>query len=256
MILPWGREHHRRAILAAPFPEAWRAILSANAAFYGHLEAADRQKLEDDLRVLIAEKNWEGHGGLEITDEIRVTVAAQACLLTLARDVGEFARVESILVYPGAYMAPRTSVQGLLVTEERLAEAGTAAGWGTVVLSWSDVLAGGRCESDGRNVVFHEFAHQLDMDYGAADGVPRLGSDSEAENWSQVMSAEYQELTAAIERGERPFLDPYGATNAAEFFAVATENFFERAAAMRDQRPALYAALRGFYRRDPAAQGG
>lgn len=253
MLFPWSRERHRRDLLATPFPDAWRGYLSANVAFAARLTPPERAKLEDSLRILVAEKSWEGLSGLEITDEIQVTIAAQACLLTLTRERSDYPRVGSILVYPTAYVIPSRKIEGRIVTEAVLPVEGEAVLSGHVVLSWQDALAGGRGLSDGHNVVFHEFAHQLDMEAGNADGVPPLDTDAQSNNWSEVFSAEYQALTAALEQGHQTFLDPYAATNAAEFFAVATESFFERAAAMQRHHPRLYDALRGFYRQDPAS---
>lgn len=251
MNFPWSREHHRRELLAAPFPDTWRAYLKANVLHYGFLTALERTKLEDDLRLLVAEKHWEGHGGLTITEEIQATVSAQACLLILSRSIDDFAHVESILIYPDAYVTRQQTRRGVVVTETRLPTEGTAAQWGAVVLSWADALAGGRRQTGGRNVVFHEFAHQLDMKDGDADGVPKLADDAQSDEWSQVMTAEYQALTEAVEQGHHTFLDAYGATNAAEFFAVVTEYFFEQPTSLEHHHPRLFAALRGFYQQDP-----
>lgn len=251
MFFPWSREHRRRELLATPFPDTWRAYLKANVAFYAALTPPEREKLERDLRLLVAEKHWEGHGGQEVTEEIQVTVAAQACLLVLPRDEDEFGHVESILIYPGAYLTPSQKRMGAVVTETAQPTEGSAAQWGTVVLSWADALAGGRCRTDGQNVVFHEFAHQLDMKDGDADGVPYLDTRAQVEEWSQVMSAEYQALTAAVAQGHPTLINPYGATNAAEFFAVTTELFFERPSALHAQHPRLFDVLQGYYRQDP-----
>lgn len=253
-MFPWSRERRRREMLAEEFPADWREILRRNVEFYAQLSPVEQGTLEDNLRVLVAEKSWEGHGGLALTDEIRVTIAAQAALLTLARERPDYPKVESILVYPTAYVIPSREMRGHIVTERRTPVEGEAAILGTVVLSWEDALAGGRRRGDGHNVVFHEFAHQLDMQDGAADGVPYLDTQEQIANWSAVFMGEFQALTSAVANGEGTFLDPYGATNAAEFFAVATESFFERAGAMASFHPKLYEALRGFYRQDPAAR--
>lgn len=254
MLFPWSHEKRRQEMLAEEFPAEWQEILSRNVEFFAHLSPVERGKLEDDLRVLVAEKSWEGLGGLVLTDEIRVTVAAQASLLTLALEHGGYPKVGSILVYPAAYVIPGRDAQGYIVTEKNVPVEGEAAIAGTVVLSWEDALAGGRRRGDGHNVVFHEFAHQLDMQDGAADGVPYLDTREQIENWSTVFMGEFTALTSAVANGEATFLDRYGATNAAEFFAVATESFFERGAAMEKSHPKLYEALRGFYKQDPAAR--
>lgn len=252
MQFPWSRSHQRQALLAVPFPEAWRRILRANVALYRFLPPRQQRKLEDGTRILVAEKNWEGVQGLALTDEIKVTIAGMASLLTLGFDGDYYPNVETIIVYP----------QGFLVTEQRMetrgvfAEAvrplsGQAALQGPVIVSWADVL-GGIASGDG-NVVLHEFAHKLDMRDGAADGAPYLETNAQIETWSRVMSAEYASLVERTGRGERDILNPYGATNAAEFFAVATETFFENAPALLEMHPELYAVLRDFYHQDPAA---
>ncbi len=251
MLFPWSREHRRRELLATPFPSHWRPYLAANVAFYAVLTPPERAKLERDLRLLVAEKHWEGHGGQEITEEIQVTVAAQACLLILNRAEDDFGHVESVLVYPGAYLTPRQIRAGAVVTETAQPTEGTAAQWGAVVLSWADALAGGRRQTDGQNVVFHEFAHQLDMKDGDANGVPYLDTRAQVEEWSRVMSAEYQALTDAVAQGHPTLINAYGATNAAEFFAVATETFFDRPSALSHHHPHLFNVLKDYYRQDP-----
>ncbi len=251
MRFPWSKAHRRRALLAAPFPDRWRRILWANVALYHRLPPDAQRKLEDGTRILVAEKNWEGVQGLILTDEIKVTIAGMASLLTLGFQGDYYPNVETIVVYP----------QGFLVTEQRMetrgvfAEtvrplSGQAALLGPVIVSWADVQAG--VAGSGGNVVLHEFAHKLDMRDGAADGAPYLDSKAQIETWSRVMSAEYQQLVAETQAGERGVLHPYGATNAAEFFAVATETFFENASALLELHPELYAVLRDFYHQDPA----
>jgi Mlc titration factor MtfA (ptsG expression regulator) len=251
MLFTWLKRRRRRRLLAQPFPDPWLDYLHRNVFFYQQMTAAEQAKLRDDLRVLIAEKNWEGCGGLHLTDEIKVTIAAQACLLTLALEPDSYARVASILVYPHGYLGPgeRRGALEVEFTEPRLGEA-----WyrGPVVLSWADALQEGRRRQRGRNLVFHEFAHQLDMLDGAVNGIPLLGDAVQAQRWQEIMSAEYQRLVAAAEAGEATLLDDYGATDEAEFFAVATECFFTRPVAMHRRHPELYEMLSEYYRQDPA----
>ena len=255
MNFPWSKAHHRRELLAAPFPADWVGYLTLNVPAYPRLPETQRQKLRDTTRILVAEKNWEGAGGLAMTEEIKVTVAGHAARLVLGFDGDYFPNVETVIVYP----------QGFLVTERRLetrgvfAEAvrplsGQAALQGPVIVSWAD-LRHSLAVKDGQNVVLHEFAHKLDMRDGAADGAPYLETKAQIETWSRVMSAEYQALVERTGRGERDVLNPYGATNAAEFFAVATESFFESARELQATHPELYAVLREFYQQDPAVLG-
>jgi Mlc titration factor MtfA (ptsG expression regulator) len=255
MIFAWLKRRRRRRLLAEPFPPAWLEYLRRNVAHYQFLSPAEQAKLRDDLRVFVAEKTWEGCGGLTITDEVRVTIAAQACLLVLAMEHNYFDRVLSVLVYPHGYRAvgERLGPDGQVHAggEGRLGEA-----WyrGPVILSWEEVRHDGRHPCRGKNVVFHEFAHQLDMLDGVINGTPPLRGAAERRRWREVMSAEYERLVRASEHGRATLLDQYGATNVAEFFAVCTECFFDRPVEMSHRHPELYDLLRSYYRQDPAAR--
>lgn len=254
MLFGWLRNRRRKKILAGPFPEEWLAYLERNVAHYPLLSDGEQVQLRDDLRLFIAEKNWEGCGGLTLTDEIKVTVAAQACLLTLNLEGDPYARVRTVLVYPTGYVAPAADVlEGGGVIEGEVERLGEAHYRGPVVLAWDDVLEGGR-HREGYNLVFHEFAHQLDMLDGAVNGTPLLADPEQARRWKRVMSAEYHRLVEASDRGRATLLDDYGAESEAEFFAVATECFFDRPTALARRHPELYEILRDYYRQDPAAR--
>lgn len=255
MIFPWSKTHQRRELLAQPFPIAWLGYLSATVAYYGSLSSHEQGKLCDITRILIAEKSWEGCGGLTLTEEMQVVIAAQAALLVLGFEDEYYRNVETILVYPQGFLV-KTQRRGIggMIEEQVVPYAGEAALHGPVVISWADARRTGRDTGDGRNVVLHEFAHKLDMRDGAADGAPYLQDAAQIEAWARVMSAEYQTLVAQIEEGLPTLLDPYGATNAAEFFAVATECFFEKPRRMQAEHTELYNVLRDYYRQDPAAR--
>lgn len=255
MNFPWSKTHQRRELLAQPFPIAWLGYLAANVALYRTLTSKEQAKLGGIARVLVAEKSWEGCGGLVLTEEIVVTIAAQAALLTLGFEDEYYPNVETILVYPQGFLVTvRRPGVGGVIQEQVVPYAGEAAQRGPVVISWADALWGGRTPGDGHNVVLHEFAHKLDMRDGVADGAPYLRDGAQIETWSRVMSAEYHGLLAAIGAGEPTLLDAYGATNAAEFFAVATECFFELPRHMQSEHSELYMVLRDYYRQDPAAR--
>jgi Mlc titration factor MtfA (ptsG expression regulator) len=255
MLLSWWRRRQRRQLLAQPFPAEWLTVLQKNVAHYRHLSEAEKSRLRDDLRVFVAEKNWEGCGGLRMTDEIKVTIAAQAMLLVLGMEHNYFDRVQSILVYPRGYVETRDDgIGGDGTPEVMRALAGEAHYRGPVVLSWSEVLRDGRHPSAGHNLVFHEFAHQLDYLDGVINGTPPLGTRAEGQRWHEVMTTEYQQLVEASERGQATLLDHYGTTNEAEFFAVATECFFDVPVPMAERHPRLYALLRDYYHQDPAAR--
>lgn len=249
----WLRERARDRIREAPFPERWQEYLDVNVRHYRYLSPIESEVLREDLRIFIREKHWEGCGGLVLTEEMQVTIAAQACLISLCLERKYYPNVLSVFVYPSAYrVRAKTVGPGGVVTEGPSTRLGEAWHAGPVVLSWSDVQGGGQNPEDGRNVVFHEFAHKLDMLNGASDGTPRLYDDEAYERWFEVMKQEWDELQIAARSHRSSFLDVYGATNAAELFAVATEAFFERSRQMLSRHPALYAVLKEYYRQDPA----
>jgi Mlc titration factor MtfA (ptsG expression regulator) len=254
MIFRWLRRRRRRRLVAQPFPDQWLDILQRNVLHYGALGTGDQARLRDILRIVVAEKHWEGCRGLQIDDEIRVTIAAQIALLVLGLNPEYFDNVQSILVYPDAYIAPgKTITKGGVVLEGESAREGEAWYRGPVVLSWADALAGGRRQSGGDNLVLHEFAHQLDMLNGRViDGTPVLENRLQYDRWTEVMSRHYRRLVRDCRRGRPTLLDCYGATSIGEFFAVSTEAFFERATAVERRYPDLYAVLRDYYRQDPA----
>jgi Mlc titration factor MtfA (ptsG expression regulator) len=255
MIFSWLRRRRRRQLLATPFPAAWLDYLHRNVSHYRYLSEAEQARLRDDLRVFIAEKHWEGCGGLTMTDEIKVTIAAQVCLLLLGLEHHSFERVQSILVYPRGYRATGEMLgRDGLIHEGGQARLGEAWYRGPVILSWEEVRHEARHLGEGHNLVFHEFAHQLDMLNGVVDGTPLLETPEQYHKWREVMTAEYQQLVQASEQGRATLLDQYGTTNEGEFFAVATECFFERPVALARRHPRLYEVLRDYYHQDPAAR--
>jgi hypothetical protein len=254
-MLEWIRNRHRKELIATPFPEAWLEHLHSNVHLYSLLGDVEQQTLRDDLRIFLAEKYWEGCGGQVMSDEIRVTISAHACLLTLGLEHDYYPNVESILVYPAGYVArSRTAKPGGIIEEGPSGRLGEAWSTGPVILSWSDSLRDGQGHNPGHNVTLHEFAHKLDMASGGADGVPRLHADEDYDRWAVVMSNEYQHLLHRVEHHEHPVIDPYGATNPAEFFAVSTEMFFEHPVIMKAHIPALYDVFKAFYRQDTAGR--
>ncbi len=251
MLFSWLKKHSRRQLLATPFPADWLACLHNNVAVYAWLSDAEQGRLHNDLRVFVAEKTWEGCGGLTITDEIKVTIAAQACLLLLGIEHDYFGRVLSVLVYPTGYRDPRgfPNRDGL-IEEHPKGRLGEAWYRGPVVLAWDAVVAEGRDLTSGRNLVLHEFAHQLDFLDGLANGTPPLKNHEQRLKWQGVMTAEYNKLIRDSERGRATVLDRYGATDPCEFFAVSTECFFTQPVPMQRRHPLLYGILREYYGQD------
>jgi Mlc titration factor MtfA (ptsG expression regulator) len=253
------RDIHRNALLAHPMSDDHVAIIEANVAQYALLTPAEQSRLRDDARLFVLEKDWEGAGGLEIDDEIRYTIAAQACLLLIgwddARRADLFPNVRTVIVYPSGFRRKREHSEGFLRTMDPIGLLGES--WSSdlpVVISWDSARDGAANAQDGHNVILHEFAHKLDSNDGSADGVPLLADDAAFDNWAEVMSSEFEALTHDAERGHKTLLDTYGATNPAEFFAVATEAFFEKSVRMQEDKPRLYSALQDYYRQDPAAR--
>jgi Mlc titration factor MtfA (ptsG expression regulator) len=256
VLFRWLTERRRARLLETPFPEAWRAILARNVKAYAALADADQQHLRDLTQVFVAEKHWEGCGGLELDDEIRVTIAGTACLLILGRDHDLMRDVESILVYPSTVLVPARPASMFDGTPRVVggptAVLGEAHGRGPVVLAWDSVLQGARNPRDGLNVVIHEMAHKIDFLDGDADGTPPLASGRERQEWARVCTEAFRALRA----GEEHLLRDYATTNEAEFFAVASEVFFEKPKQLARELPELYAVLRGFYNLDLAADRG
>ena len=252
-MLGFFKDRHRKRIKARPFPNEWLRIIKNNVAFFTRLSANDQAELLDHIQILLAEKNFEGCAGQEITDEIRVTIAAQACLLLLHRKTDYFPRLLTILVYPSSYLADEQQPITADIWEEgKHARSGeTARVMGSMVLAWDAVKSGAEDPSDAKNVVIHEFAHQLDYENLAADGTPALATRKQQLAWREVMRTEFASLRAAEETGIPTLLDTYGASNAAEFFAVSVEAYFERPVMLRAQHPRLYSELQQYFRQDP-----
>ena len=248
------KRRRRRNLRGQPIPPPWRSTLTRNLPFFRRLPPEDQTELLGHIQVFLAEKRFEGCGGLELTDEIRLTIAAQACLLLLHRETDYYPQLSAILVYPSTYLAEgERHLEGPIWEEGEEYRLGhTARRLGVIVLAWDAAKRGATNPSDGQNVVLHEFAHQLDFEDYSTDGAPALATRAEYLAWARVMSGEFKALRAAEEAGTPTVLDTYGATNPAEFFAVATEAFFERPRVLRARHPELYAELERFFRQDPA----
>lgn len=256
VFLPRWVAHRRLRVAQHPFPAAWRKILQRRVPLVRRLPVDLQLQLKKHIQVFIAEKAFIGCAGLHITDEMRVVIAAQACLLLLNRPADYYPQLRQVLVYPGAFVVQRDSTDGSGVQHtQRQALAGESWSQGQVVLSWQDCLEGAAHADDGRNVVIHEFAHQLDQESGPANGAPLHAPgapDYNPQRWSQVFHASYAQLQHQARTGHAGLLDPYGAQDPAEFFAVASEVFFERPKELALEYPELYRELAGFYRVDPA----
>ncbi len=256
MLFSWLANRRRAKLLATPFPAQWLEYLERNVALYATLSDAEKAKLRDTTRILVDEKHWKGCGGLTMTDEVKVTIAGQAALLLLGIDHDYFARVLSILVYPSGFRSPDGWRRADGTVDGGMGALGEAWYDGPVILAWDSVVLGGRNANDGRNVVLHEFAHQLDYLDGASDGTPPLRKKADYAQWQEVMTREYSQLVQESEAGRPKVLDSYGATNHAEFFAVITEAFFEKSRQLNTRHAELYAVLSEYYGQNPADRDG
>ena len=240
-----------KRILKRPFPAHWQVIVERRLPFLQKLGEAEQKQLQDMIKLFVAKKNFYGCGGLEINDDIRITIAAEACLLLLNRDTGIYPMLKHILVYPSAFKVERQK-RNPDGTVSQVDSGLLGESWDTskVILSWDDVEQGVENFNDGHNVVLHEFSHQLDSESGSANGAPLLKKNS-YQVWAKVLSNEFEALIKASEGHDKTVMDYYGATSPAEFFAVATEAFFEKPQQMSNKHPALYNEFKTYYCVDP-----
>ena len=244
----WFRKRRRKKILAEPWPESWDLHLNRNVRLTWNLSAEETERLKHRTKIFVAEKNWEGLEGLEVTEELKVTVAAQACLMIIGVEGYYFDNVKTILMFPTAF-ARETNDGYSTGTQHRAGEA-----WqdGPIVLSWRDSLRGCRNEDDGKNVVVHEFAHALDGLDGSMGGNIMFDDPNASQAWEKCVQIGYEKLVADKENGADNVLDYYGATNKAEFSAVATETFFEQPQALRAEHEVLFELLEKYFKLDPS----
>jgi len=245
------RARHRR-IRSAPPPANLEAVLTRNVSMYAAMPAELREQLHGHVNVFLDEKKFIGRGGVEIDDDIRFIVAGTACVLLLNREPSYFPGFKSILIYPDTYQATEVRYDGMVEVHKRSTRAGESWHRGPIVLSWGDVIRGVSDPKDGFNVVLHEFAHKLDEENVGTNGMPQLHAADHFDEWAEVLSREYEAFRKRVARRKNRVLDEYGLTSPPEFFAVATESFFEKSRAMKKRLPDLYEQLRRFYRVDPA----
>lgn len=244
----WFRKRRRKKILAQPWPENWSLHLQRNVRLTWEMTDDEMQSLQTRIKIFVAEKHWEGCEGLELTEEMRVTIAAQACLMLIGVDDYYFDNVKSVLIFPQAFQRKTSDGTNEGQSQHR---AGEAWQGGPIILSWRDSLSGGRNEDDGHNVVIHEFAHALDGLDGEMGGSIMFSDATTTAAWKRTVDTGYAALQTAKELGTRTLLDHYGATNEAEFFAVATETFFEQPRELANEHAELFSLLKRYYRVDP-----
>ncbi len=249
---PVWRAYRRKKIQQQPFPAAWRQILKHRMPYFRALPADLQLQLKKLIQVFVAEKQFVGCADLVVTDEMRVTIAAQACLLLLNKPPHYYPKLKQILIYPAAFVVPTAQSDAAGVVSE-MAQVRLGESWqtGQIILSWVDTLKSAAICNDGHNLVIHEFAHQLDQLKGQATGAPLLRSTEAYQQWAEVLSYEFEQLQKQLALGLPTLFDSYAATNPAEFFAVISEVFFEQPDLFAAQHGALYQQLRSFYALDP-----
>lgn len=245
---PWRRQR----TLAHPFQPHWQRLLRTQLPAYQRLSAPQQARLRQHIQLFLDEKTFYGCAGFVVDDRVRITIASHACWLIVQRNYADYDGVHSILVYPHPYHASTTEQYGAVVHVSQQLRAGEASSAGQVVLAWSECQMAVNQPEGPHNVILHEFAHQLDYLDGSADGAPPL-SGLAAEQWQHSMTHAWQGLHQTLQQN-RPWLHPYGATHPAEFFAVLTEVFFQQPDYLKQVQPAVYHALSGYYRLDPANQ--
>ncbi|MFZ6861058.1 zinc-dependent peptidase [Undibacterium sp. Ji67W] len=241
-----------RYALSQAFPLPYSKILRKNLPEYSKMPTNLQMQLKRRIRQFLFQKTFVGCGGLTITDEIKVTIAGRACMLLLNRHSDVYPRLTHILVYPSAFVVPRTQMlNGGVVTHTNQGLSGESWSDGRVILAWDQIIHHPVNVGHGQDVVMHEFAHQLDSESGSTNGAPLLPDAEAYRRWSQVMEAEYAKLLHATEHHHATVIDPYGATNPSEFFAVTTEAFFKKSTELAIHHPALYEQLRIYYQVEP-----
>ncbi|MFQ5564702.1 MAG: zinc-dependent peptidase [Parvularculaceae bacterium] len=251
----WLKARRRARLRAEPLAPDRRAILERGLPVYASMPDALRARLDGLVNQFLDEIRFYGAGGLAVTEEMRTLIAAQAAMLVVGRPGRWFETLSTIHIYPSAFASTRAARHGAFVTEKKTARSGESWRRGPVVLSWRDAAHGAADPYDARNVVYHEFAHQLDQQSGVMDGAPLLAKDQSASGWARAFQDAYGRMNAALAAGRETFMNPYGATAPAEFFAVAVEYFFEQPAALKREEPALYAELSHYFALDPAGWG-
>jgi len=242
----------RNRVLAKPIPESWLDHLASNIWQYHSLDQVKQQRVRQCVQVMSEEKSWEGIDGFEVDDEVKVTIAGTASLLTLGLDGPfYFDRVESILVHPGP-IRNRPMQRGFLVSHEDAYYSGLAWQGGPLIFSWPNALRGSKRPGDGANVVIHEFVHHIDGLDGEMGGTPIIDSPELQERWESVFDRRYKELVNDLESHREPLIDEYAATNLAEFFAVATENFFDSPQRLQRNLPDVYEVLSDYFDINPS----
>ena len=246
----WSKRQARAKLFQTALTEDQRKIVANEVPLTRRLPLELREAFEGKINAFLEQVEFFGCNGLEVTDRMRLSIAAQACLL-IANTDNWYDNLGTILIYPGAFKSMRQQRQGYVVAERETIRLGESWARGPVVLSWAHAEAGAHDEHDGRNVVFHEFAHQLDSLSGSVNGVPVLQKGQDFADWEKVFVEAFDAHLTDLQHGRATVIDPYGAENYEEFFAVSVELFFERPAALARAAPHVFEQLSLLMRLDP-----
>ncbi|MDD9921278.1 MAG: zinc-dependent peptidase [Boseongicola sp.] len=246
----WSTHQRRLELLDTPLTDEERAMVVAEVPLLRRLPPELHRSLEGKINLFLDQIDFIGCNGLEVTKAMRLSIAAQACLLIVNTDTW-YKTLRTILIYPGAFKSHQTQYSGYVVTEHETVRAGESWSRGPVVLSWADTALGAANHRNGKNVVIHEFAHQIDDLSGHTDGAPILREGQSFAEWARVFTTAYETHVADVERGRQTVIDAYGATNHEEFFAVSVELFFENPVALRNEEPDVYEQLAELFQLEP-----
>jgi len=251
----WSRQQARKNLLISALSDHQRTIVAEQVPLTRKLPPELRGKLEGKINVFLHQIEFIGCNGLEVTEEMRLSIAAQACLLVVNSDAW-YKHLGTILVYPDAFKSRQTIHNGYVVTERETVRLGESWSRGPVVLSWAHAKQGAINDKDGQNVVFHEFAHQIDDLSGHTDGIPNLDRSQSLADWERVFIKAYQSHVQHVQAGQMTVFAAYGAEKPEEFFAVAVEVFFERPVAHKRAEPEVYEQLAKLFRLEPTTWNG
>ncbi|WP_170788796.1 M90 family metallopeptidase [Ruegeria lacuscaerulensis] len=247
----WSKIQARNALLAAPLTKHQRRVIDAQVPLLRRLPVGLRDKLDGKINLFLDQVQFHGCDGLDVTQEMKLAIAAQASLLLVNRDIW-YDNLTTILIYPNAFKSRQRRQDGYVISEKEIVRTGESWDRGPVILSWRHSQQGALDDRDGQNVVLHEFAHQVDDLSGGTNGVPILSDGQSFAEWERVFLTAYDTHVHAVEHGRPTVIDPYGATGHEEFFAVSVEVFFERPKALKADAPEVYDQLSKLFQLNPA----
>ncbi|MGI0482806.1 M90 family metallopeptidase [Geminocystis sp. CENA526] len=250
VIIPFQVKKRRKSLKKASFPLDWHNFLESNIYLYRILPSQLKLDLQEHIKIFLAEKQFIGKNGFTITLDVKLSIASQACILLLGdthHKRNYFPYLKYIYVYPDIILENKNSPENPVVLLG-LSSVGNKSGHdGVIYLSWTEVAKQSQYPSKGENVIIHEFAHQLDQEFGNATGMPRLGNLQESIIWGEIFAQEYYNHCQAVKNKQSTVIDAYGAVNPAEFFAVVTEGFFLKPRLLQVYHPLLYEQLSKYY---------